>query len=255
MNGLFLQGGGAKGAFQAGALTALIEKNLKFGVIAGTSIGAINGGFVFYNKTDVLKNVWIEEDSFNLSVIKKNDIVIDTEKAIDLLRVRVDEQKSVNKKMKFFVNYAKVENGNISERYIDISQKTNEEIFKYMRFSSLLPKRKGVQISENTYRTKDAIENFKDDMEKGIYDGMKLDGGIMNNVFLEPFIENKVDKIYMIVFKNNFEIPKYILENYHMDQIVIISSDYEYKETDTLNFNKEFLTENFKMGYRKAISM
>ena len=255
MNGLFLQGGGAKGAFQAGAIAGLIEKNLKFNVIAGTSIGAINGGFIFYDKASILESVWIDEDSFNLSDIKKDDIVIDTEKAIDLLRVKINKEDSIDKNVKFFVNYAKVENGNISERYVDISNKTNEEIFKYMRFSSLLPKRRGIKISENTYKTKDAIENFKDDVENGIYDGMRLDGGILNNVFLEPFIENKVDKIYMIVFKNNFEVPKYILENYHMDQLVIISSDYDYKETDTLNFSKEFLKENFKKGYNKVVNL
>lgn len=41
--GLVLTGGGAKGAYQAGALTYLAELGLEPHIIAGTSIGAING--------------------------------------------------------------------------------------------------------------------------------------------------------------------------------------------------------------------
>lgn len=44
--GLVLSGGGAKGAYQVGVLKALAELDVKVDVIAGTSIGALNGGIV-----------------------------------------------------------------------------------------------------------------------------------------------------------------------------------------------------------------
>ncbi len=40
--GLVLEGGGAKGAFQYGALSVFFEKGIQFDVVAGTSVGALN---------------------------------------------------------------------------------------------------------------------------------------------------------------------------------------------------------------------
>lgn len=42
--GLVLSGGGAKGAYQAGLVQALVESNVAIDAIAGASIGALNGG-------------------------------------------------------------------------------------------------------------------------------------------------------------------------------------------------------------------
>ncbi len=44
--GLVLAGGGAKGAYQVGALRALAELKMPFGAVAGTSIGCLNGAVV-----------------------------------------------------------------------------------------------------------------------------------------------------------------------------------------------------------------
>lgn len=44
--GLVLSGGGAKGAYQAGVLRALAEAGIKVDVVAGASIGALNGAMV-----------------------------------------------------------------------------------------------------------------------------------------------------------------------------------------------------------------
>ncbi|HZK10065.1 MAG TPA: patatin-like phospholipase family protein, partial [Clostridia bacterium] len=41
--GIVLEGGGVRGAYQAGALKALYENKIKPDVITGTSIGALNG--------------------------------------------------------------------------------------------------------------------------------------------------------------------------------------------------------------------
>ena len=40
--GLVLDGGGARGAYQIGAWTALAEAGMKFSAVAGTSVGALN---------------------------------------------------------------------------------------------------------------------------------------------------------------------------------------------------------------------
>lgn len=56
---LVLGGGGAKGAFQVGALEYLIEvKEYKFDVIAGVSVGALNGTMLAMHRFDQLKEIW-----------------------------------------------------------------------------------------------------------------------------------------------------------------------------------------------------
>lgn len=61
--GLVLAGGGAKGAYQAGALRYLAEIDLQPQIIAGTSIGALNGAVVaanmsFDNAVEDLDRIW-----------------------------------------------------------------------------------------------------------------------------------------------------------------------------------------------------
>lgn len=55
---LVLSGGGAKGAFGAGAIRALYDAGERFATICGTSIGAFNGAFVAQGKLAELERFW-----------------------------------------------------------------------------------------------------------------------------------------------------------------------------------------------------
>lgn len=58
---LVLSGGGAKGAFQAGALKYLIlEKNYWFEKVAGVSVGALNGVMVAMKMLPELIDIWMK---------------------------------------------------------------------------------------------------------------------------------------------------------------------------------------------------
>ncbi|HET8793081.1 MAG TPA: patatin-like phospholipase family protein [Nitrososphaeraceae archaeon] len=71
-NVLVLQGGGSLGAFACGAYKALLRKNLQFDIIAGTSIGAINGAIIAGSKNNNpaqdLEDFWLElaESSYTI---------------------------------------------------------------------------------------------------------------------------------------------------------------------------------------------
>jgi NTE family protein len=54
---LILGGGGARGAYEAGVVAALCERET-FDIVCGTSIGAVNGLFVAQNTTHRLNEVW-----------------------------------------------------------------------------------------------------------------------------------------------------------------------------------------------------
>ncbi len=58
MRGLVLQGGGAKGAFQAGAVKALLERGYTFDGVVGTSIGALNALMIAQGDFNKLCSLW-----------------------------------------------------------------------------------------------------------------------------------------------------------------------------------------------------
>jgi predicted acylesterase/phospholipase RssA len=58
MKALVLSGGGALGAYEAGAIAAYHSRGETFELICGTSIGALNGSFVAQGKFDELATVW-----------------------------------------------------------------------------------------------------------------------------------------------------------------------------------------------------
>ena len=71
-NVLILQGGGSLGAFACGVYKAFAKKNMKFDIIAGTSIGGINGAIAAGSNNDRpevdLENFWLDlaESSYNI---------------------------------------------------------------------------------------------------------------------------------------------------------------------------------------------
>jgi predicted acylesterase/phospholipase RssA len=58
MKALILSGGGALGAFEAGAIQSLHDSGDEFDVVCGSSIGAINASFVAQDKIDQLTALW-----------------------------------------------------------------------------------------------------------------------------------------------------------------------------------------------------
>jgi NTE family protein len=72
-NVLILQGGGSLGAFGCGVFKALAKNNIKIDIIAGTSIGGLNGSIIAGSKEDypekALEEYWLEiaESGANLN--------------------------------------------------------------------------------------------------------------------------------------------------------------------------------------------
>jgi NTE family protein len=88
-NVLVLQGGGSLGAFACGAMKAFAKKDIKFDIISGTSIGAVNGAIIAASKgdnpTEYLENFWLElaesstkiiPDFYTLDYDRKNNAMV-----------------------------------------------------------------------------------------------------------------------------------------------------------------------------------
>ena len=72
-NVLVLQGGGSLGAFACGVFKALVKKKIRIDIVAGTSMGAINGAIIVGSKSDRpendLEEFWLEIAESNYKMI------------------------------------------------------------------------------------------------------------------------------------------------------------------------------------------
>ncbi|MBK5246840.1 MAG: patatin-like phospholipase family protein [Peptostreptococcaceae bacterium] len=82
--GLVLSGGGSRGAYQIGVWQALRELGVKIDLVAGTSVGAINGAIICQGGFDIAVSLWKEVETsmvFDLKEsnkpLKKSDFNID----------------------------------------------------------------------------------------------------------------------------------------------------------------------------------
>lgn len=247
--GLCLVGGGAKGAFQAGVIKRLKEMEVYPEIITGTSIGAINGYFIYKDAYGELEKFWREMDGEKyLGEIGKT---IDNSKIINELM----SLKGKNENMeKFFVNYVNIENKKLAERVVEINRMSEGDAINAVRYSSLLPYR-----SETREANKDLVrdfdsqklfEFFKEDVLNGVYDGYNLDGGILNNNLLSPFIDNRVDKLIIVGLKDEYTPPEYIFKYYKKEEILIICPDVKVNPYDTVRFERDFCLDMYNRGYR-----
>jgi len=249
MKGVFLQGGGAKGAFQAGALYGLHKRGVRFQIASGTSIGAINLYFMLTGNFEKLREVWtnVEVPKFDHDYANI-DRVIDNGPIIEILRGLPDKGGEIKKA---YVNHVLVKDCKILEQKKEIASIGKESRLEQIKYSSLLPNHGERKDSREKiireFNSEKVFELFKRDVEKGIYEGYRLDGGIKNNLFMEPFLENRVDKLYLIVFKRDFSVPDEI-EKAYGERLSVICPPKDFKEGDTLRFERDFCRGWFSLG-------
>ncbi|MBQ3422037.1 MAG: patatin-like phospholipase family protein, partial [Romboutsia sp.] len=189
--GLCLCGGGAKGAYQAGVIKALNDKGIKFNFISGTSIGSVNGYFIFTNNVEKLEEMWTDVDAHVDHHIKIVNNTVDNSNLIDLLSNINDNNPQ---KTDFYVNYINIENNIPKEKIVNILDLSKEERLNSIKYSSLLP--------FNPQGTMGLNEQFMKDLSEGLYNGYNLDGGLVNNTLLKPLLNKDLDKIIVISTKH-----------------------------------------------------
>lgn len=256
MNGLFLQGGGAKGAFEAGAIYALREAGLTFSVIAGTSIGAINGYYLYMGQEEEMKCFYTKSD---LMPATKGMVITDVIPN-EMLIERLYKLSYIGSAVKtFYVNYVHVENKKVEEIQKNLTKENKKEQLKAITASSLLP----FSLPEGLdfVTTEEAATKYGDrimgpcfdaDVAAGKYQNRNLDGGILNNFFMEPFAKHKVDKLYLISLHDELPIPNYLSKLYPKDQLILIEREKPFPAYSSLNFSQPFMRDLFWEGYETA---
>ncbi|MGL5348653.1 MAG: patatin-like phospholipase family protein [Peptostreptococcaceae bacterium] len=237
--GLCLAGGGAKGSYQAGVIKALYDKGInKFDAISGTSIGAINGYYIFTENVENLENMWTNIEIKPENAIKIVDNTVDNSYILDGLKLLNNNR---NGKIDFYVNYIEVENSKLKEKVVNVSNLSYEEGLDSIKYSSLLPFNPNGKLGLQ--------DQFKKDLIEGLYNGYKLDGGLVNNNLIEPLIKRGVDKIILISTKYDYELPEEIKKSHIGKNIIVITPKTEFAKNDTLRFEKEFCKKIYNEGY------
>jgi len=202
MRGLVLEGGGAKGAYQVGAIKAFNKKGIKFDGVVGTSIGAINGAFYASNKCDLLYDLWLNTDTKDLfgfeseiieSLENKQFNKENIKKAIDLI-IKIIKNKGIDTHLmrdmlSKYINEKELRNSgidfglitfNLSDfKPVEIMVKDIPEgkITDYIIASAYLPCFKFERIIDNKFY---------------------FDGGIYSNCPVDTFIKKGYDEIYVV---------------------------------------------------------
>lgn len=210
MRGLALEGGGAKGAYHAGAIKAFNKKGIKFDGVAGTSIGAINAAFYASNNIKKMNELWLSADSkdlfgfesdisaaFKNGKINKEILIrglnsitkIIKNGGIDITNIRKVLENNIDEKKlrKSNIDFGLV-TFNISDFkpiVITIKDIPEGKVIDYIIASAYLPCFKFERIIDNKYY---------------------FDGGIYLNCPIDLFIDKNYEEIYAVKAWRNTRI-------------------------------------------------
>ncbi len=182
--GIVLEGGGAKGAYQIGAMKALNENGFLYSAVVGTSIGAINGAFIAQGDYDKIENMWktmsykdlFDIDEKNLKKVMSSNIDfdlvkyfskklgqiikdkgIDTTKMKELISNNISEEKLRNSNIKFGLVTFCISDMKPQELLIDDIPKG--KLIQYLLATSNLPVFKRQVIDSKKYLDGGAWDN------------------------------------------------------------------------------------------------
>lgn len=185
MYGLALGGGGARGAYEAGVLKALEELNIEVGAITGTSIGAINAAGYLSAGISTVEEVWRLMDKDSIIDVNAESLIdslknggFDYEKPFSLLRKYLDESSIRNNPIDFGIVTV-----NLTDRDPIVVFKDDipeGKIIEYVLASANHPVLKRFEIDGDKY----------------------MDGGIYDNVPIEPLIRKGYRNIIVVDLYN-----------------------------------------------------
>jgi len=249
--GLILEGGGAKGSYQIGAVKALKEMDIEFQGVAGTSIGALNGALIIQEDLDKAYDLWYNispEKIFNirqeaLDKIKKlnfdkNDLSylwkqvknivdnkgLDISLIEDILRENVDEEKIRESEKDFGI--VTVSLSDMKPVKIYIEEIPEGRLIDYLLASSNLP-------------------TFKQEKRNGKY---FLDGGFYDNLPVDMLIDKGYEDI-IVIRTHGLGITRDIRKKENLNIKYIEPED---DLGNILDFDNELARRNLKLGYLDA---
>lgn len=244
MKAIVLSGGGSKGSYQIGVWRALRKLHIKYDIVTGTSVGALNGALMVQNKFHKAIKLW---SKINMQLLFGDEATNST-KIKDVLNMyRINFFKNGGMDVKILED--------VIDKYIDKDIFYNSKI-DFGLVAVNLSGKKAVQMKKKDI-PKDKLNDYLmasascyPAFQKKDIDGNKfIDGGIFDNMPINLAIDLGADSIIAVDLcaPGVKARPKK-----HVDTITIKPNN---KLTNFLNFYEEGSIRNIKFGYNDTMKV
>ncbi len=249
-----LEGGGARGAYQAGAIKALLENGVKYNAVSGTSVGALNGAIMAMKRPELAEEIWQDMDFSR--VLKTETDLLSTMFSSGILELEVKNIKSGLK------NFFKEKGFDISPLKSLIKEKVDpkkikESGIKFFISTFSITDRKELNLEAVNLEDNELLDMllassylpvFKNDLLGG---KRYTDGAVTNVIPISPLIKAGFTDIIAIRLNSpgvekRVKIPK-------GTTVTELSPNRELGSL--LNFSKEHCQSLFTLGYFDALKL
>lgn len=252
MLGLVLEGGGAKGSFQAGLLRALLDNGYQFDGAVGSSIGALNAAMLVQGDFDKGYEIWNSMEFSKLfdfedeyaEKLAKLDLDLPTVKYFLIkLKEAVKNRGLDTTKIKMIIDYyideEKLRASKMDYGLMTVRAFEDKEIIKpYPLFKEDIPYGK---IADYIM----ASANFPGFKRHTIDDKPYRDGGLYDNLPINMLIDKGYRDIIAVPLRGFFS-PKKKPKDMSVNIQYIVPSE---KPGRMLDFNNEPVNRGIDMGY------
>jgi NTE family protein len=248
--GIALEGGGAKGSYQAGVLQAIHEMGITYDGVVGASIGAINGAMIAMQDLKLMENVWLGT---------RVEDIINGDKALLQKLVKLDFKEDADK---------------LRQLIIETIKQGGLDVTPYRTYLHSIVDEAKIRASEIEYglvtlslTDLKPIEIFVDDIPEGklidyimasanfpafklekMDNKIFLDGGFFDNLPVNMLLERGYDEVIAIRIMGMGRIRK--IKKKDTEKVIMITPSEDLGKT--LEIDPERAAHNMKLGYFDA---
>ena len=242
MKALVLSGGGSKGSYQIGVWKALKKLRIKFDIVTGTSVGALNGALITQKSYGKAVKVW---KKLNLKILfgehainSTNNIKVMKMYGKEFLRHGGMEVKKLENLIEKEINYKKLLKSKINYGLVTFNLTTKKPI--QITKSEIPPH----LIGDYLMASASCYPAFQ---QKEIEGEKYIDGGIFDNLPINLALDMGADEIIAV----DLSAPG--LNKKPKKKVPTIKIKPNNKLTNFLNFYEQGAKRNIKLGYNDTL--
>lgn len=242
MKALVLSGGGSKGSYQIGVWKALRKLHIKFDIVTGTSVGALNGALVaqknYYKAIHLWKRINLKLLFGEKAVDSTDDMTVMKMYGKSIIKQGGMEVKELEKLLKKEINYKRIMKSKINYGLVtfNLSTKKPIQITKHEIPNEL--------FADYLMASASCYPAFK---KKEIKGENYIDGGFYDNLPINLAIEMGADEIIAV----DLSAPGF--NKRPRKKVPTIKIKPNNKLTNFLNFYEEGAKRNIKLGYNDTL--
>ncbi len=244
---IVLSGGGAKGAYQIGVWRALRKMGLKYDIVTGTSVGALNGALMVQKEYIKARSMWYninfdmifdEQLDGNFNTFKGKIEIFKKYMSNFLLHGGMDVSK-LEKTMEKYIDHKKFYKSNIDYALVTVNLSSFKPV---LLTKDNIPT---LKLKDYLMASATCFPAFK---MKTIDDDLFIDGAYYDKIPINQAIKMGATEI-IAVDLNSFGLTRKVKEK----DVTIIYITPRNKLDSFLIFDKNFSRRSMKLGYNDAM--